>query len=451
MRFRVLLIHVGNMNNKGAQALLKSDVSIIKEVLKDVDVMISTTDIEGVKRLNLCVTKILPSIVDIPHEKADLLAKRFGFSRASLNYKIFVIGSLMWMFFQALIAVISAIFEKIGLKGFYRTEVFNGIKNADIVVSCSDENFKETASLLRLNIYWILTWWSMLFSRTWDVLSVKFFNKLIIMFPNSIGPFRTRIGRFLAKLSLDKMSCILVREPISYEIVNSLGVKSPKILTLDSALLFRSDQKAEFSDFKHPSIGVSPGFYAFSLSKKEIERYVVEHAKALDNAIEKYGFYVYFLPHYVSGFEYDDLEVSKAILDNMRNKEKAVIYEAVSVEEFKCAVDQMDLAISSKMHPAVLAISGCVPTLCIAYDQKQTGFFQSLGLGEYVISIQEFSNRNLSLKIDSIWLKRNEVRAMLNEKVPLSKDKIKDTIKSTFNSLLNLNNGYVKGEAGTYD
>ena len=445
MRFRVLLIHVGNMNNKGAQALLKSDMSIIKEILKDVDVMISTTDIEGVRRLNLCVTKILPPIVDIPHEKADLFAKRFGFSRASLNYKIFVIGSLIWMFFQALIAVISTLLEKIGLKGFYRTEVFNSIKKADIVVSCSDENFKETASLLRLNIYWILTWWSMLFSRTWDVLSVKFFNKPIVMFPNSIGPFRTRIGRFLARLSLDKMSCILVREPISYEIVNSLGVKSPKILTLDTALLFRLDEKAVFNDFKHPSIGVSPGFYAFSLSKKEIKRYVVEHAKVLDDAIEKYGFYVYFLPHYVSGFEYDDLEVSKAILDNMRNKEKAVIYEAGSVEEFKCALDQMDLAISSKMHPAVLAISGLVPTLCIAYDQKQTGFFQSIGLGEYVISIQEFSHRKLSSKIDSIWLKRNKIKAMLKEEVSLSKDKIKDTMKSTFSSLLKLNNNHVKG------
>jgi len=438
VKFQVLLIHVGNMNNKGTEALLKSDISVIKEVFKEVDITVSTTDIKGVSRLDLPIKKVLPPIVDIPYERADYFAKRIGARRVSVTYRIFAVGSLVSIFFQVLISVFSAVLEKISLKGFYRAEVFESIKNADVIISCSDENFKETTSLLPLNIYWILTWWSMLFSRTWDVLIVKFFGKPIIMFPNSIGPFRTRLGRFLARLALDRMNGILVREPISYKIVSSLGVKSPKILTFDTALLTTTNDNVIFDRFPHPLVGVSPGFYVNSLSKKEVDRYIVGHARALDDAIEKHGFYVVFLPHYVSGFKYDDLEVCKAILWHMRNKERAVIYEADSVEVFKSVLSCMDLVISSKMHPAVLAISGCVPTLCIAYDQKQRGFFQCLGLEQYVFPIQEFSYGKLILKIKNIWFKKDEIRIMLKEKVTLLQQNVKEAIDYAFKSFIDI-------------
>ncbi len=109
-------------------------------------------------------------------------------------------------------------------------------------------------------------------------------------------------------------------------------------------------------DFLKPSLGVCPGIYSRSLSKKETENYIDGHAKALDAAIEKYGFSVVFIPHYISGFPHDDLDVSKLILDKMKNKHQAKIVIADGVKEFKMYLDQMDMIISSKMHPAIL---GC--------------------------------------------------------------------------------------------
>lgn len=428
--FKVHIIHVGNMANKGTQALLKSDIYVLRNIVNgDVAFSVSTTDIEGVKRLNLPLNSVLPPMVDIPYEKADAFAKRFRFSRASFNYKVFAVGSLTFMLFQASMSAVSAVMVKWGLKGFYRSEVLEHMKNSDVVVSYSDENFKETASFLPLNVYWVLTWWSMLFSRTWDVLTAKFLGRRVVMFPNSVGPFRTRVGRLLAKLVLNRFDYILVREPISFEAINLLGIKSPKKLTSDTSLLLTGKDTMNLSSLPHPLIGVSPGFYAHSLSQKEVDRYIVGHAKALDDAIEKYGFSVVFLPHYVSGFRYDDLEVSRLILLQMKNKERAKIVELGSVEEFKSTLDCMDMVISSKMHPAVLATSGCVPTLCIAYDQKQSGFFKRLDLDDCVISIQEFSYERLFLKIEHVWSKRDEIRKMLKEKVPLLQNEVREAIK----------------------
>ena len=435
---RVHIIHVGNMVNKGTQALLKSDVFILREILgEDIILSVSTTDVSRVKRLNLSFNAVLPPLVDIPYEKADFYAKRLGFTRADLLYKVFAAGSLILMFFQVLLSAFSAFLEKLGLRGIYRARVLEYMKNADVVISYSDENFKESASLLPLNVYWILTWWSMLLSRTWDVLTSRFLGKRVVMFPNSVGPFRTWLGVLLAKIALNMCNFILVREPISFKVVNSLGITSPKLLTSDTALLFDKKRAVNFNPPLRPVIGVSPGIYAQSLSKEKVNRYINEHARALDKMIKECGFFVVFLPHYISGFQFDDLEISKLILTRMKNKRYAQIVESSSVEEFKSILDSMDIVVSSKMHPAVLAVSGHIPTLCIAYDQKQTGFFLRLGLKECVVSIREFSYELLLSKIKYVWEKKEEIRAVLRQRVPNLQQEIKETIKFALLSSIN--------------
>ncbi|MFX1411671.1 MAG: polysaccharide pyruvyl transferase family protein [Promethearchaeota archaeon] len=429
-RFKIQIIHVGNMANKGTEALLKSDICVLQSLTNgQAAFSVSTTDIEGVKRLKLPLNAVLPTMIDIPYEKADTSAKKLGFSRANVKYKVFAIGSLVFMLFQALMSAGSAISVKLGLKGFYRADVLKNIKDSDVVVSYSDENFKETASFLPLNVYWVLTWWSMLFSRVWDVLTAKYLGKHVVMFPNSIGPFRTGIGRLMARLALNSCDHVLVREPISYEVVNSLGVGCKTVLTSDTTILLPGKASFSLDGVSRPLIGVSPGFYAHSLSEEGVEKYISEHAKLLDIAVEKYGFSVVFLPHYVRGFGYDDLEVSKLIMGRMSNKERARILELDSAEAFKSALGCMDMVVSSKMHPAVLATSCYVPTLCIAYDEKQSGFFRLLQLGDCVVSIRDFTCARLSLKLDFVWRRKKEIRASLKKKIPVLQQNVREAIR----------------------
>jgi len=438
MPIRVHIIHVGSMANKGTRALLKSDVYVLRSVIgSDVVISVSTTDICGVRRLNLPLAKVLPPVVDIPYERSDFFAKKFRIRRDSLTYKVIAAGFLLLMFVEAFLSVFSTVLEKIGLSGFYRKEVLKSLKEADIVISYSDENFKEAASYLPLNVYWVAAWWSMLFSRTWDVLCAKFFGKHVVMFPNSVGPFRTWFGRLMARSVLNMMDFILIREPISYNIVNALGVKPPKILTSDTTILLEGNSgEALFKGVPGPILGVSPGFYAQTLSKEDIKRYIICHARALDLAIEKFGFTVAFLPLYISGFPYDDLEVSKLIMEKMENKRHTFLYEAKSIECFKSALDHANLVVSSKMHPAVLAVSDGVPAICIAYDQKQVGFFQLLGLDECVLLIRDFSGEALFQKINNVWARREEIRKMLSEKVPLLRKNVLETVTLALTPLL---------------
>jgi polysaccharide pyruvyl transferase WcaK-like protein len=426
---KVHVIHVGNMNNKGTQALFKSDVQIINSTAGDVSISVSTTDAAGVRRLGLPSQTILPPFVDIPYETADILAKRLAIERHDFAYKILTFAALILMLLQIPLALFSIIEVQLGLKPIYRGGVIEHIKNCDVVVSHSDESFKETASLLPLNLAWLITWWSMLLSRTCEVLAAKSFRKPMILFPNSVGPFRTAIGRSLGHLSLDGFDILLIRDPVSYEIVRRMKVRSPEKLTYDTALLFSTKTQGNRTNFKRPVIGVSPGVYSNSISSKEVNDYILAHARALDKSIGTYGFSIVFLPHYISGFSLDDLEICKLIRGKMTNQKMTQIIETKSVDDFKNLLDQMDMVISSKMHPAVLAASGYVPTICVAYDHKQTSFFERLKMADCLIEIHSLSHNNLYDKIESVWKNRERISELLRKSIPRCQENLRATIR----------------------
>jgi len=443
---KIHLIHVGNMANKGTQALVSSDVFVIKSIAgEDAVVSISTTDVGGVKRLGLPAGPVVDSTVDIPYERADAYAKKMGIKRSSLRYKLFAVASLLYMFVQIALSAFSAVLIKAGLKPFYRSKSLTCIRDCDLVVSCSDENFKESASMLPSNVFWIAAWWSMLVSRVWEVLVARFLGKSVVMFPNSVGPFRTAVGRLLSRIALNYCASIIVRESISLGMVKSLGVRTNKILTSDTTLLFDPPRKRPSQSRFAGSIGVCTGFYSHSLSERSASKYVSAHAEALDRAVEQFGVSVVFLPHYVSGFRYDDLEVSKLVLGKMRNAFKAQIVEAKTVEEFKQLISQMEMIVSSKMHPGVLAATSYVPFVSVAYDHKQTGFSADLGMSDCVILLSEVSSGKLFGKIDYVWNKRSELKALLESRIPELQVHVRQSIESVLAPFLK-KSALTKGE-----
>ncbi|MCK4498399.1 polysaccharide pyruvyl transferase family protein, partial [Candidatus Bathyarchaeota archaeon] len=324
MTTRLHIVHVANMKNKGTQALLKCDVIAIREIIQDTYLSVSTTDLEGVRHLNLPLDSILPPIVDIPYERSDQLARVRGWSRSSVQYKASVLAFSVFMVIQLLLSAISVMFMKIGMLAIYRRKVMEHFKDCHLVVSHSNENFKETASLLPLTPTWAITRWSMLLVRTWTVFVAKSFRKPIIMFPNSVGPFRTRVAQRLAAFALNNCNSLLIRDEVSYEITKNLvkpNFKERVILTYDTALLFQPRTQVKHKHTAGPLVAVCPGIYGHRLPPVKIQEYVSAHAEALDEAVATYGFHLLFLPHYVSGFEHDDLHMCRSIISKMKQKD----------------------------------------------------------------------------------------------------------------------------------
>ncbi len=432
---KIHILHVGDMTNKGTEALIRSDVATLHEIFDNASISVSTTDIEGVKEIGMNCT-VMPVMIDIPYKIADSLGGK-GLSRNSILYKIYAGLGLALMFLQTLLLFVSSFFVKIGLPGFYRNKLVKRIKECDIIISGSDENFKEAASLLPTNIYWKITWLSILFKRTMEMVICKFFGKPTIMFPNSIGPFRSPLGKFLARMAFTNMDIIIIREPVSWEILESLKVPTEKYQTSDAALLFKPRGVPPEDVVKNPTLCICTGVYSQTLSREKMEEFINDHALAADYAIKELDLDVVLMPHYITGFEMDDLEVSHLIYDRMQHKERAKIVEVSTLDEFKHRLNYMDILISSKMHPAVLGVSGFVPTLCIAYDHKQIGFFNILEMPECVIEIKDVTSERLIQTLEYINTNKNTLRSNLNEKIPVLQKVIRDTMEKSLFKLLN--------------
>jgi colanic acid/amylovoran biosynthesis protein len=283
--------------------------------------------------------------------------------------------------------------------------------------------------MLPLNIYWAITWWTMLFERMMEVSVASYLGKPLVMFPNSVGPFKTRLGLLMSKLALNNFDSIIVRDSVSFNSLKKLRVVPKMVLTSDAALLFSADPKVPVQKFSSPSIGVSIGVYNQSLSEEDFQNFMAENAVALDRIVDLYDLDVCFFPHFITGFENDDFEVSKIVLGMMKNRDRARVFKIDSLDEFKLCLEQMELLISSKMHPMVLATSGYVPTVCIAYDHKQTGFLNDLGLTEYLIPLKDVDSETIVSKVGKVLEDRKKIIVLLKNKIPILQKEIKSAMR----------------------
>lgn len=426
---KILILHVGTMANKGTQALVKSEFAEICKLYKKVEMSVSTTDVSGVEEYGPRYKNITPTLVDIPYEKADERAKKYHYSRDSLVYKLHAIYRLFISIFQIPLTLISSILVKIGLPGLCKSKTLLCMKECELIISTSDENFKEGSSNLPLSLIWLVTWWMMLFSRMWDlVIAKKIFKKTIIVFPNSVGPFRTIVGKGMGKLILHHIDAVLVRERFSMEAINKLNVKKVNNYpTSDIALLFEECFESKIS-LKGEYIGICTGCYSGVLNAEGKEKYVNSHAIAFDRFVEKYKVKIAFIPHYISGFPNDDLDVSKQIYLKMKNNSKANVIVVNTADEFRALLGRMKMVITSKMHPGVLALSKYVPTLAIVYDYKQSGLFEQLEMTQYTIGFEEIDEKSLYEKMELTWSNRDQIKNLLRERIPVLQQDVRNNI-----------------------
>jgi len=426
---RIHIIHVGSVTNKGTYALLKSEMGELSRLYESLEISVSTTDLDSLRRLEPTLV-ICPPLVDIPFEKADAETRRNGLGREAFIYKFYLATYTLLMFLQPFLSIISSAFEKVGVPA-YRHETIRRIMNSDMVISTADENFKEGSSNLPFNIYWRMIWWSMLFARMWDLIITKrIFKKPVVVFPNSVGPFRTRIGRFMARMALNNADFVMLRESYSYKSLKELGTNTASVITSDIVLLLENTPIHLTESLSRPVIGVSPGYYAASFPEEKQQEYVSTLSAVLDRMIEENGVDVVFLPHAVSGLKGDDLSVCEIVLQNMLHKDRARIIHTEMLEDFKAYLGQLDLLVSSRMHPAVLACSAKVPVVVIFYDYKQTGFLSQLGLGRFAIDINHLSFEELLLKMEFALKDRQNIKEQLEIRIPILQNDLRAKIES---------------------
>ncbi|CAM4143510.1 hypothetical protein BAQ48_14210 [Bacillus luti] len=280
-----------------------------------------------------------------------------------------------------------------------------------------------------------------LYQHLFHIYLGKFFNKKVIMFPQSIGPINKKIDKILTSKLLKKVDMIYPREEFSYQFLIESGFSSERVNKLPDVAFTMGIEKYPLKDIEGLKIGITVLDWHWAYSdveegKKKVDGYINSTANALRILMEKYKAKVYIVPQVVVGKEDSDMAVSKQLFNKLDDPDNTVLIEEdLSAKQLKYLYGNFDLFIGSRMHSCIFAIGAGVPTIGLAYQPKTVGTFELIGLKQRTFNVDNFSTEEL-VEMCELILTNLETENQLNRQVADATDK---NIRTCLNEYFNQN------------
>jgi polysaccharide pyruvyl transferase WcaK-like protein len=291
------------------------------------------------------------------------------------------------------------------------------IEAADMVVSVGAErindNFIKTI-LFSLYMLWV----------------IQRYDKFMVLFPQTIGPFHFKITRFLSAKVLNKCNVIFLRDRKSDNYIRELKIKEPYIINAcDVALLQRTApedtarkilKEAGVPDDGSPLVGISPMRWSYvkARGKSRYDDYKSAIARVADELAQDKGVRVVFLPTNLPlhGCREDDVAVSREIMSLMKAKGKAyVIDKLCTPSELKSIMGLLEMCLVTRMHACIFATGILTPTFTINYQFKLYEYMKLMRLEKYTIDIDDVTYERLKEIAEQTWNDRDKIKKNLEE------------------------------------
>jgi colanic acid/amylovoran biosynthesis protein len=282
------------------------------------------------------------------------------------------------------------------------------------------------------------------FTHVYQLLLGLILHKPVIVYAQSIGPFKLRLTRSLARFTLNKVSAITVREEITGTYLKEIGVNNPNLfLTADAAFLLEPSLpsvvdrilEAEGLTTSPYLVGISISqlihqwaFHFSSTNHQRYDQYIELMAKVADYVVEKTGATVFLYCQTVgSQARHDDSVAAKLVFERIQHKSKAkLLHTNYTTAELKGVIGRCQMFIGSKLHSTIASTSMLVPTVSIAYSHKVHGIIGTLlNQQQVIIDIRKLEYdafcRELLQKIDFVWINRYTIKEELAKKMRVVK------------------------------
>lgn len=245
-------------------------------------------------------------------------------------------------------------------------------------------------------------------------------GKRLVFLPQTIGPFKTGIGKSLGSFILKRCEKVFVRDTKAVDLLEEIG--APYEVFRDMAVVMQPK--------KNPSAPVNPrtvglninglmyfGSYAAMEGKYGSYKQFVHK---LISELLKNGYPVLLIPHTYNADTpngEDDLVASNQILKEFGNdKSISVIDKNYSAQELKYIISQCYFFMGARMHSCIAGLSSSVPTIGLAYSYKFEGTFANFGQQKRVINLSSLAADNVDQTVNQILenvRKRDEIHAEL--------------------------------------
>jgi colanic acid/amylovoran biosynthesis protein len=256
-------------------------------------------------------------------------------------------------------------------------------------------------------------------------------GKPLYMMPQTIGPLRRRWERRVICWLLARTRVVLLRDETSAAALRGMGLRHPRCHVLpDIAFLYQGAQdlallaqaQAALPGLARPLLGVTViNWRGHDRHRAQPEQYEAAVTSAVRAFLRAHGGSVILFPQVCgpSPAE-DDRPPAQRIAQQLRSEglpAVALITEAAPAQ-LQAAYGQMDVFIGTRLHSNIFALTAGVPALAIAYQYKTHGVMRMLGLGAWVIDIQQATPETLAAGLEQLWQQRDALRALLQQTLP---------------------------------
>jgi colanic acid/amylovoran biosynthesis protein len=291
---------------------------------------------------------------------------------------------------------------------------------ADLVVSCPG-NLLFTMGRIGLPF---------LFSLAAMAQAIALGKPLYVM-PQTFGPLTRGHERRLVRAVLSRARLVYAREPTSHRLLQEIGVPAGRVrLVPDLAFAYRAPEGGREVLARYgldapsdgPRLGVTVTNHILRrISPETWERYEQAMATVLSSFLGRHGGSAVIFPQVTGpGEKEDDRHAARRIVGSMPSggERVTIIDEILPAAALRPAYAAMDLFLATRMHSAIFAMAGGVPTLAIEYLGKTTGMMEMAGMLEWVLRLDGLTADALLERLERLLARREAVAAHLAQVVP---------------------------------
>lgn len=204
----------------------------------------------------------------------------------------------------------------------------------------------------------------------------------VVLAPQTIGPFRTRRGRMLARRNLRRSRLVFARDAVSARASADLG---RPVAAVTSDLVFGIDQPAAAATGRDVLLNVSGLLWAEN-PHVEAHQYRAAVRRIVDELLAR-GRSVTIFPHVLDSSNHDnDVPVSRELVTEYDGRIDIVV--PADLEEARSIIAASDLVIGARMHACLNALSTGTPAVAMAYSRKFAPLMEAVGW-DHVVSITQ--------------------------------------------------------------
>ena len=262
----------------------------------------------------------------------------------------------------------------------------------------------------------------------------------VVLYNCSLGPIRTRAGRYALEQVLNSAELLILRDVESVELLERLELSHPNIVEgADCALNAEPAGDKRFQEIcateglfqsERPVIGFNVNSYVDAFVRKDgasfgRETLVRLYAETVDRVIESLGVDVIFVET-----QHMDMKIAGAVLASIKQRERVrlISNKKYSYNDICAVLRRLELFVGMRTHSLILSSAmGIVPVGIVTYP-KNRGYMRTIGLEDNLIEFADLSTEKFVQLIRSVYERRNEIKEKMIPNLLREKAKARDAV-----------------------